>query len=91
MSSKTRGDNGGHHLSTHVSPDGLTPRMVDVGSKVCFASQGYSFVRAHGVCSPSAAASPSVKFGMGSNVADQYSVHRTDDLLFSELQQSYAR
>lgn len=25
---------GGHKLSTHVSPDGLTPRMVDVGGKV---------------------------------------------------------
>ncbi|CAM9214732.1 unnamed protein product [Scytosiphon promiscuus] len=28
-----RADDGGHELSTHVSPDGVTPRMVDVGSK----------------------------------------------------------
>lgn len=27
-------DQDGHELSTHVSPDGLTPRMVDVGGKV---------------------------------------------------------
>lgn len=28
------GGDGGHELSTHVSADGLTPRMVDVGRKV---------------------------------------------------------
>lgn len=27
-------DQDGHELSTHVSSDGLTPRMVDVGGKV---------------------------------------------------------
>ena len=25
---------GGHELSTHVTADGATPRMVDVGGKV---------------------------------------------------------
>lgn len=35
MSSTTSDDNdAGHELSTHVSSDGLTPRMVDVGIKV---------------------------------------------------------
>lgn len=29
-----RADDGGHELSTHVSSDGVTPRMVDVGGKV---------------------------------------------------------
>lgn len=28
------GHDGGHELSTHVSEDGQTPRMVDVGGKV---------------------------------------------------------
>lgn len=32
---QTGGDGAcGHELSTHISPDGTTPRMVDVGKKV---------------------------------------------------------
>lgn len=40
MSSTTSDDNdSGHELSTHVSSDGLTPRMVDVGIKVRLCSR----------------------------------------------------